>query len=368
MNLPLVDIVILNYNGRRFLNECLGSVLRGSYPNQQVYLLDNASTEDDVDYVAKHFPNVKIIRNLLNNGYCAAYNLAFSVCTGKYIVFLNNDVTVAPDWVDHMVALAESDAEIAALQPKIVSYFNEHQFEYAGASGGLMDKYGYPFLRGRVFDSIEDDNGQYNDSIEVFWTSGAAMFIKRECLYESGTLDETIVHHMDEIDLCWRLRMAGYKLKVQPLSVIRHIGGATIQTHSYKKVYWNHRNSLYIMLKNYGLANMLTKVPVHIALDWVAIMQALVTFNFTTVRGVLAAHVWLVLNVFLIFRKRQEVQQKRKLSDSIILSYLYPGSIVWEYFIKGRKTCQSLKHYKHHENTLAHRKAERFDGFAAGIV
>ncbi len=345
MALPQVDVVILNYNGRRFLSECIGSVLQGTYPNQQVYLLDNASTENDIFYVETKFPRVKIIRNMLNNGYCAAYNLAFSVCTGKYIICLNNDVTVTPDWIEHLVTLAESDAEIAALQPKIVSYFNHRQFEYAGASGGLMDKYGYPFLRGRLFDTIEDDNGQYNDVTEVFWTSGAAMFIRREYLFNSGTLDETIVHHMDEIDLCWRLRMAGYKLKIQPASVIHHIGGATIQQHSYKKVYWNHRNSLYMMFKNYGTRNVFLLVPVHIALDWVAMVQALLTSNFTTVRGILAAHLWLILNIFLIGKKRKEVQLNRRVSDKEITPYLYPGSIVWEYFINHRKTCQSLKHY-----------------------
>lgn len=355
---PQVDIVVLNYNGKKFLDSCFDSLQKSTYPNKRIYLLDNASTDDDVNHTRLHYPDVQIIRNPENNGYCAAYNLAFLVCSGKYIICLNNDVAVKADWIEHLVALAEADETIAALQPKIISYFNEHKFEYAGASGGMMDVYGYPFLRGRLFSTIEEDKEQYDDVTDVFWTSGAAMFLRKSALYKSGLLDETIVHHMDEIDLCWRLRMHGFKLKVQPSSVIRHIGGATIQTHSFKKVYWNHRNSLYIMLKNYGTANMLTKVPVHILLDYVAIAQALFTLNFTTVKGIAAAHIWLLLNIPLIIRKRKTTQKKRLLSDEHIINYLYKGSIVWEYFFSGRKTYQSLKHYIKNENKFNSRSPE----------
>lgn len=354
MNAPLVDVVILNYNGRKYLDECLSSVLGGSYSNQQVYLLDNASTDDDVAYVKSQYPTVRIIQNISNNGYCAAYNLAFTQCEGEYIVCLNNDVTVATDWIEHMVDLAESDNSIAALQPKIVSYVDHRKFEYAGASGGMMDQYGFPFLRGRLFDTMEDDNGQYNDVRDIFWTSGAAMFLRKEALQHSGVLDETIVHHMDEIDLCWRLRLAGYTLKVQPASVIKHIGGATIPPHSYKKVYWNHRNSLYIMFKNYGTYNMCTKVPVHVLLDYVAVIHALLKGNLTTVRGILAAHVWIILNCLLIIRKRAAVQQRRVLSDTPILQSLYRGSVVWEYFILKHKTFQSLTCNTVGENPMVH--------------
>ncbi len=343
MEYPQVDIVILNYNGKKFLESCIPSLFECTYPNKQIYLLDNHSTDDDVSFVQANFPSVKIIRNPENNGYCAAYNLAFNACNGKYIVCLNNDVTVKPDWIEHLVSLAETDAQIAAIQPKIVSYFDETQFEYAGASGGMMDVYGFPFLRGRIFKTIEKDEGQYNDIREIFWTSGAAMFLRRSALDKSGVLDETIVHHMDEIDLCWRLRLQGFRLLVQPASVIKHIGGATIQTNSYKKVYWNHRNSIYIMIKNYGIKNVWTKVPVHILLDYVAVAQSALTLNFTTVRGILAAHLWLLLNLPLILRKRKEVQQKRLLPDQTIMPFLYQGSIVAQYFIGGKKTYSALK-------------------------
>jgi len=341
---PLVDVVILNYNGKEFLDECIGSLMQGTYNNAKVFLLDNASTNDDVAYVKEQYPEVGIIQSPKNNGYCAAYNLAFSQCEGKYIVCLNNDVTVAPDWLEHLVSLAESDDSIAAIQPKLVSYYDPEKFEYAGASGGMMDVFGYPFLRGRIFTEIENDNGQYDDVAEVFWTSGAAMFLRKLALQNSGNLDESIVHHMDEIDLCWRLRMCGYRLLVQPRSVIRHIGGATIQSKSFRKIYWNHRNALYIMLKNYELRHVIAYVSVHILLDYVAMAQAFFTFQWVMVRGVLAAHCWLLFNLPLIFRKRREVQSRRTFNDDAVIPFMYPRSIVFDFFFKKTKKYSQLTH------------------------
>ena len=366
--LPEVDIVILNHNGKRFLDECITSVLQSSYAKKQVYLLDNASTQDDVAYVTEKYPEVKIIQNPLNNGYCAAYNLAFKACPGEYIICLNNDVTVAKNWIESMVNLAESDMRIGAIQPKLLDYNKPTHFEYAGGSGGMIDVFGYPFLRGRIFDTVEEDKGQYEDIAPVFWTSGAAMFLRKSALEESGMLDETIVHHMDEIDLCWRLRLAGYSLYVQPKSVIRHIGGGTITTASFKKTYWNHRNSIYIMLKNYALLQVIRFVPIHIFLDYVVILQAMIKFNFTTIRAILTAHIWLILNTGLIIKKRKEVQQKRKVSDKRILPYMYSGSIVYSYFLKGIKTFSQIKSTKQQENKPDTSSLEWTNGATTGNI
>lgn len=363
--LPEVDIVILNHNGKRFLDECLTSVLQSTYKKKQVYLLDNASTDDDVNYVIQKYPEVKIIQNRFNNGYCAAYNLAFRRCPGEYIICLNNDVTVAPNWIEGMVNLAESDQQIAAIQPKILSYQNPNEFEYAGASGGMYDVFGYPFLRGRVFTHLEKDNGQYNNVAQVFWTSGAAMFLRKSALSVSGLLDVTIVHHMDEIDLCWRLRMAGFKLYVQPNSVIHHIGGGTITQHSFAKTYWNHRNALYIMLKNYELKNVIKYVPVHILLDFVAALQGLLTLNFTMVRAIATAHLWLIWHGNLIMFKRSKVQRKRKLPDSEVLPFMYRGSIVYQFFIKKINTFSQLIKVTQHENKCSTSSLEWTDGASA---
>jgi GT2 family glycosyltransferase len=345
LNSPFVDIVILNHNGKKFLDECFTSVLNGNYKNQRVYLLDNASTDDDVSYVRTKFPQVEIIQNPNNNGYCAAYNLAFEACTSPYLVCLNNDVVVHPDWLKHLVELAESNSNISALQPKILSYFEHGDFEYAGASGGMMDVFGYPFLRGRIFDHIEKDNGQYNDVSEVFWTSGAAMFVRKSALVSIGVFDETIVHHMDEIDLCWRMRLSGFELKVQPLSEIYHIGGASIPKHSFKKAYWNHRNSLYLMFKNYSVKNVLLFASVHFLLDIVAAWTFLLQGNFTAFKAIVYAHTWVIKNLGLIKRKRKEVQSLRKINDKELMTALYKGSIVWESFVCNRNSYSTIKKY-----------------------
>ncbi len=339
---PAVDIVVLNYNGKKFLDDCFLSLRKTTYPNYSVYLLDNSSTDDDIAYTQSKYPEVKIIANPENNGFCAAYNLAISKTTGKYFLCLNNDVTVQPDWIDRLVEVAEKDETIAALQCKMVSFFDPSQFEYAGSSGGLLDKYGYPFLRGRVFQSIEADNGQYDDIKDIFWTCGAAMFIRRSVLEITGDFDPTIVHHMDEIDLCWRMHMAGYTCKVVPQSVIHHYGGATIQALSFKKMYWNHRNSLYVVMKNYNRRNAITKTLVHFILDYMAAANSMVQGKFIHARAICAAHIWIILHFFLILKKRKEVQQRRKVSDQVILKKMYPVSVALQYFVFGKKTYTEL--------------------------
>jgi GT2 family glycosyltransferase len=341
-NFPQVDVVVLNYNGIRFLDDCFNSLRLTTYPNFKLFLLDNASTEQDVQYTRDNFPEVEIIQNPHNNGFCAAYNLAFNHCSGDYFICLNNDVKVKPDWISHLVEIAEKDSTIAALQPKIVSFFNEKEFEYAGSSGGMMDVYGFPFLRGRIFDTIENDNGQYNDVAEIFWTCGAAMFIRKSVLAKVGRFDETIVHHMDEIDLNWRMHMMGYSCKIVPQSVILHYGGATIQPESFKKMYWNHRNSIYIMLKNYGLLNAFLKTVVHLILDYVAAFHSLITAKPTRAKAIVSAHWWIMTHLTTIFNNRKSVQDVRTVNDKEVLKKFYPKSIVWQYFVCKRHAFQEL--------------------------
>ncbi|OYU96412.1 MAG: glycosyl transferase family 2 [Bacteroidetes bacterium B1(2017)] len=346
MNSPSIDIVVLNYNGKIFLDDCFQSLAASTYANKHVYLLDNASTQPDVAYVKETYPWVKIIQNPNNNGYCAAYNLAFAQCTSKYLICLNNDVIVDKNWLEPLIELAESDENIAAIQPKILSSKQPEYLEYAGASGGMLDKYGFPFMRGRLFDTVEKDLGQYNDTAHILWASGASMMVRKSALEKAGTLDEIIVHHMDEIDLCWRFRLAGFDVRVQPNSFIYHVGGATIKSRSFKKTYWNHRNSIYMMLKNYGSSNMVKRTLVHILLDYIAFFQSLFTLQFNVARGILAAHLWILGNLSLIAKERQVVQSRRVLSDAQIDKYLFQGSVVWAYFFKGIKTYTQLINQK----------------------
>jgi GT2 family glycosyltransferase len=337
-----IAVVVLNYNGKKHLDTCFKSLRKSTYLNVNYYLLDNASTEDDVAYVKQFYPWVKIIRNPHNNGYCAAYNLAFSICEEPYIICLNNDVEVTQNWLEPMIEMAEKNPKIAAIQPKILSYSKRDYFEYAGASGGEMDCFGFPFMRGRIFDTLEKDEGQYNHPKQIFWASGACLFLRASALKESGTLDEIIVHHMDEIDLCWRLHLHGYEIWVEPKSVLYHIGGATIKSKSFKKTYWNHRNSLYIMFKNYGLGNAVSKTIVHVILDYVALFQALVTRNFGMAKGILWAHGWLLGHIPTIIKERRLVQARRKLNDKQMASKFYQFSIVMDYFMKGKKKWSDL--------------------------
>jgi hypothetical protein len=340
---PLVSVLVLNYNGKRFLKACLDSLQAAAYPNFEIVLIDNCSTDDSALFVEQNYPHVRILQTGSNAGYSRAYNLAFRSATGKYFVLLNNDVEVTPQWLDHLVAAAEADPHIAALQPKLLSLQEKSRFEYAGASGGFMDFFGFPFLRGRVLSTMEIDEGQYDDAVEVFWTSGAAMFVRAEALNLSGDLDEDFVHHMEEIDLCWRLHLAGFKLKVIPAAVIYHYAGATITPDSFKKLYWNFRNSIFMLIKNFESKNLWRSLSVRYLIDAFALLASLLKLDFKMAFAIAKAHAWLILNWRLIAQKRRETQARRRVSDQAIVKLLYPGSILIAYFLKRKKTYLALQ-------------------------
>ena len=342
-NQPLVSILVLNYNGKQFLQACLDSLLAGTYQNYEIVLVDNNSSDDSIAFTQENFSQVKILQTGSNAGYSRAYNLALREARGKYAILLNNDVEVTANWLEPLVAAAESDQAIGALQPKIRSLIDEGYFEYAGACGGYMDIYGYPFLRGRLFFTTEKDEGQYDDETEVFWTSGAAMFVRVSALEKSGYLDEDFVYHMEEIDLCWRMQLTGHKLKVIPESVIYHYAGATLKSGSFMKLYWNHRNNIFMMLKNFELISLIRVLIIRIFLDFVNIFfAAFIRFNFNHVYAIIKAYVWLLLHLGMILKKRKRVQEIRSLSDKCLWPMLYRKSVVKDYFIKGNKTFRSL--------------------------
>lgn len=344
-NFPLVSVMVLNYNGQKFLKDCFDSLLACAYPNFEILMIDNNSTENDVDYVAQNYPQVKIIQTHSNSGYSRAYNIAFEKSEAKYFIMLNNDVKVEPDWIEPLVAAAEKDEKIGALQPKILSMRNKGCFEYAGASGGFMDKYGYPFLRGRLFFTIEEDKGQYDDETEVFWTSGAAMFVRAEALKKSGVLDEDFVHHMEEIDLCWRLHLAGYNLKVIPKSMIFHYDGATIKPFSFMKLYWNHRNGIFMLIKNLSPESLLKSLFLRLILDKINIFySALFKLDFKHSWAIIKAHWWILTHLNHILKKRKTVQAKCLVKPALVEQKLYPKSAVLQYFLKGKKTFRELNY------------------------
>jgi GT2 family glycosyltransferase len=346
-NEPLVSILVLNYNGKKFLKACFDSLFESNYPNYEVVLVDNKSTDDSVAFTRKHYPQIRIVQTNLNGGYSRAYNIAFGVCQAKYLVLLNNDVVVNKNWLEPLVAAAEADEKIAALQPKIRSLIDDGFFEYAGASGGYLDKYGYPFLRGRIFYTIERDDGQYDTRRPVFWASGAALFLRSEALQKIGNLDEDFVHHMEEIDLCWRLHLVGYELQVIPESVIFHYAGATIKADSFKKLYWNHRNGIITMIKNLDSKNLCRVIFIRYILDIINIFYAgIIQFDLKHAYSIIKAHVWIILHMRFILFKRKEVQKMRTVRDATYQSFIYPRSVVLDYFLRGKKTFQSLDFQK----------------------
>ncbi|MBL0183283.1 MAG: glycosyltransferase family 2 protein [Chitinophagaceae bacterium] len=333
MEQPSVAIVILNWNGKKFLQQFLPSVMASSYTNKKIIVADNASTDDSIEFLKQQYPQVGILQNKSNEGFAKGYNTALKQVQADYYVLLNSDVEVTPNWIEPIIDLMESDKGIAACQPKILTYHKKDQFEYAGACGGWLDQFGYPFSRGRVFDICEKDTGQYDNTQQCFWASGAAFFVRTSVYQEVGGLDEYFFAHQEEIDLCWRIQLAGYKIFVQPSSVVYHLGGGTLPRGSSRKTFLNFRNNLIMLTKNIPLGAALWKIPFRVLLDAVSAWRELLSGNGGYFISILKAHLhyagWLLWN-----RKYSAFPKKK---DGKLSGY-YRGSVVWAHFIKKKKT------------------------------
>ena len=327
--LPSVAVVILNWNGKNFLQQFLPSVLASTYSNLRVILADNASTDDSVQFVQQNFHNVEILTSKENYGFAKGYNFFLQQVKADYYILLNSDVEVTAGWIEPVIELMEADKTIAACQPKLLAWHHKDTFEYAGASGGWIDALGYPFSRGRVFDILEKDHGQYNDAAQIFWASGAALFIKAELFHAMKGFDEFFFAHQEEIDLCWRLQRSGYKIYVCPQSVVYHVGGGTLPTGSTQKVYLNFRNNLVMITKNMSLAELCWKLPLRIALDAVSAFKELLSGNAGYWLAVLKAH---FAFIGWLFKPKQTT-----VSTYPVLKTVYKGSVVWQYFIRKKQ-------------------------------
>lgn len=321
----------------KFIDACFTSLRRTVYPNVEWIMVDNASQDDSVKHVQKNYPEFKIIESGSNLGYTGGNNLGIRTAQGQYVVLLNNDVEVDPDWLTRLVDAAETDALIGALQPKLQSMINKGYFEYAGASGGFIDRWGYPFLRGRIFDTMEIDHGQYDDAREIFWASGAALFLRRSALDKTGLLDETFFMHFEEIDLCWRLHRCGFTVKVIPQAIVYHYVSASLPAQNIKKMYWNHRNSLITLFKNLDSSRWAWTLFIRMVLDGIAAMYGLCTGEPQRLVAVLQAHFWIYGNWRRLLHKRREVKGIGKLSSKNYGHLIYPRSIVADYFLKKKK-------------------------------
>ena len=333
MQTPLVAIVILNWNGRKFLEKFLPSVIASIYSSKKIIVADNASTDDSVKFLQENYPQVLIIQNKSNEGFARGYNTALKQVQADYYVLLNSDVEVTPNWIQPVIELMESDATIAACQPKVMAYDKKNQFEYAGAGGGWLDKFGYPFMRGRVFDDCETDTGQYDDVQQCFWATGAAFFVRPSVYHELGGLDEFFFAHQEEIDLCWRAQLAGYKIFVQPASVVYHVGGGTLAKGNSRKAFLNFRNNLIMLAKNLPVSTVVWKLPFRMLLDVLSAFRALVSGDGGYFLAVWKAHFHFV--GWLLSDKKQSVFPVK--IDGKLYGW-YNGSVVWAYFIRKKKT------------------------------
>lgn len=293
--------------------------------------------DDSVTFIQQHYPQIKILQNKVNEGFAKGYNIALKHVIADYYVLLNSDVEVEPEWMEPIIELMETNDTIAACQPKILSYHNKKKFEYAGACGGWLDNFGYPFNRGRVFDICEFDNGQYDDAIPVFWATGAALFIRSEIYKQMDGFDEFFFAHQEEIDLCWRIQLAGYKIYIQPASVVYHVGGGTLPMGNKKKVFLNFRNNLVMLTKNLPVTQALWKIPFRIGLDTIAAWKGLLSGNGVTFTAIATAHLHYWRWLGFAKHKRSIIKKRHKQIQG-----LYPGLIIWDYFIKGKKTFSGI--------------------------
>jgi GT2 family glycosyltransferase len=322
MEAPKVAVVILNYNGLHWLKKFLEDVILKS-KEAEIYVADNASTDQSLDYVEQHFPSVKIVENKDNTGYAGGYNNALQHICADYYILLNSDVEVTDNWISPIIEQMEKDKSIAACQPKIKKYDEKTHFEYAGACGGFIDKYGYPYCRGRIFDNLEEDKGQYDNPIEVFWASGACLFLRSSAFYEVGGFDWDFFAHMEEIDLCWKLKNKGYKIMCIPQSTVYHVGGGTLKNGSYFKTYLNYRNNLLMLYKNLEPKNRFKILFTRMLLDGISSAKMILDKKPHHIFAILKAHIH-YYTFLKKFRKKRPKDYKTSLPQkSIVFSYFF---------------------------------------------
>jgi GT2 family glycosyltransferase len=330
---PKISIVILNWNGSKFLRSFLPSLVSFTSHLAEIIVADNGSTDDSSRVISDLFPSVRYLPLQQNYGFAEGYNRALKDLNSEYFLILNSDVSVQAGWLEPMLEMMEGDSSIAICQPKILDLNQPGKFEYAGAAGGFLDCLGYPYCRGRILQEIEQDLGQYDQSIQVSWATGACMLVKSSVWREIGGFDVDFWAHMEEIDLCWRVQHLGYKIFVCPESVVQHVGGGTLPYNSPLKTRLNFRNNLYLLFKNLK-SRELIKLPVRMLLDGIAAITFLVRGEFRSFISVFLAHLQFYGHLPVLVKKRREI-----LSCSIkeIQPVLSEKSILWNYYFLRRK-------------------------------
>ncbi|MCC8426756.1 glycosyltransferase family 2 protein [Mucilaginibacter sp. UR6-11] len=338
-NHPKVAIVILNWNGLKHLRQFLPSVLASTWPNLDIVVGDNASTDGSVEFIKDEYPSISIIQNDSNYGFTGGYNRVLARVDADYYILLNSDVEVRPGWIEPVITLMESDPLIAIAAPKIKAYYQKDSFEHAGAAGGFIDSFGYPFCRGRIVNETEQDRGQYEESGEVFWASGASMFIKKKCWDDAEGFDEQFFAHMEEIDLCWRLKNSGHKVMYCAQSEVFHVGGGTLTAENPFKTYLNFRNNLLLIKKNLPFWKGFIVIGARFVLDFAALLRFLTEGKRKDAWAVSRAHRYFLLHVFDEGSHASSTHLKKYNAK---LTGMYHGSIMWAFFVKKLKKFTDL--------------------------
>lgn len=321
-----IIVAILNYNGKKWLKQFLPTVVSKSQ-EAEIVIIDNASTDDSLLFLKQHYPSIKVIVNQNNYGFAGGYNEGLKKLDADYFVLLNSDVEVTNNWIMPIINLLESSEDIVAAQPKVLAFHNKTKFEHAGAAGGMMDKYGYPFCRGRIFNKTEEDVNQFSNSQEVFWATGACLFIKASTYKSQDGFDENYFAHMEEIDLCWRIKNSGMKIYYCPDSTVYHVGGGTLNYMSPFKTYLNFRNSLYTLHKNYkGIV--LGKIFIRLILDAIAAIKFLLNGDLKNIISIIRAHFHYYKHIPTLNKQRKAITKR----DYNSLVGVYNKSIVWQFF------------------------------------
>jgi hypothetical protein len=339
-----VAVVILNYNTRKHLQQFLPGVLQNSPQNARIIVADNGSPDDSVEVILKEFPEVELIDLHENYGFARGYNVALTKVEADIYVILNSDVEVSPGWMAPVLDAMEKDPSIAVAQPKILAWKNKSRFEHAGASGGWMDGLAYPFCRGRIFNHVEEDTGQYDEAQECFWASGAAFFIRAPLFHQFKGFDGDYFAHNEEIDLCWRLKRAGHRICCIPQSVVYHLGGGTLDYENPRKAYLNFRNSLFSIVKNEPLNRMIWLIPVRLMLDGVAAGMFLTQGKTKAIMAILRAHLSFYRQFSLYWRKRKAIEnlvEKHRIGAARHTG-IFRGSIVFNHYLKRVKHFSDL--------------------------
>ncbi|MBN1780638.1 glycosyltransferase family 2 protein [bacterium] len=337
-----VCVIIPHYNGEALLRRCLFSLMRTGYPHYSVCVVDNGSTDGSMAMVRREFPRVRILSSDINLGYAGGCNYGIRHTDAPFVALLNNDAEVTAGWLAPLVRMLGSDSRIAAVQPKILSLQNPGMFDYAGAAGGEMDIFGYPFARGRLFHVMEEDTGQYDASGDVFWASGAACVLKRQALDRVGSLETSFFAHMEEIDLCWRLHAAGYRVCVATEAVVYHRSGGTLGQERIAKMILNHRNSIIMVLRNYSAITLAWILPVRLLLELMTCIAGLLTGQWKRALAVPVALAGVIRRLGTVISGRRSLSRIRSVTDRQCMKRMFRGSVAVSFFLLGRRTCRDI--------------------------